>query len=393
MKTEIHIWDLPSKRAYIKLKDGFREKFFDNLRNEFDSWKNAGKFFKIKRGDTLLARNWRDGMCCCPLETVFRFCTKLEIPKELIETNIQEIRFKTKIKSKGGNSGKSLVNPKLPIQINEDFAEILGHICGDGCIVITSKKGISLKYTNSERTLIKSFQEKIRNVFGDIKPNIQIRKGKNYRVPNYQSWYPSIISLFILSVFDCKTDDKKNVPEFILNSPNRLKCRFLRALFDDEGTVNVNSKKVVLDLKPLEQLTNIRKLLVDIGISPSKVYAIGKISKMNRLEILGKNNFKLFKKNIGFKHPLKIKKLNLILERGWKFERFENFGAKQRIISFLKKKDYSTEEISNYLKRSAGTIRGHLLNLQKEGLIQKKKIIKRIGKGNIGYNKWRIKYE
>ncbi|MEK6933114.1 MAG: hypothetical protein AABW56_04975 [Nanoarchaeota archaeon] len=61
IKKEIHLWDLNTNFIYIKLRDGFREEFFNKVRKRFITWKEAGKYFGIKRGDTLLAINWKKG--------------------------------------------------------------------------------------------------------------------------------------------------------------------------------------------------------------------------------------------------------------------------------------------------------------------------------------------
>ena len=48
MKNKIHIWNLPIERVYIKLKDGFREEFFEKAHKKFGSWTKLGKFLNVK---------------------------------------------------------------------------------------------------------------------------------------------------------------------------------------------------------------------------------------------------------------------------------------------------------------------------------------------------------
>jgi len=322
MKTEIHIWDLPIKKIYIKLKDGFRERFFDGAYKKFGSWAKLGEFLQVKRGDTTLAKNWKLGQCCCPLKIILKMSKILNISKKDIERNIKEIKSKTKLIGRGGNSGKSILNPNLPVIINEDFVEILGHICGDGTITrVNPKKGISLKYINSEPILIKLFQEKIKKIFGDIDANIQIRSGKGYRRKNYVLQYPTILSLFVLSVFDYKTKEKMELPNFIFKMSEKSKCYFLRALFDDEGTVNIKEKRIVIGLKPKKPIEGIRNLLISLKFHPTKLYKSGNILKIS---LQKKRDIILFNKIIGFKHPLKKEKLIIIIEKGWKFDRRMN---------------------------------------------------------------------
>lgn len=319
MKTKIHIWDLPIEKIYVKLKDGFREKFFEEAHEKFGSWIKVGNFLNIRRGDTTLARNWKSGQCCSPLNIVIKISETLNIPRDYIEKNIQEIKCKTKLEGRGGSSGKPIVNPKLPIKINEDFVEILGHICGDGTIVRKNpKKGVLLKYINSEPILIKSFQEKIKNIFGQIKVNVQVRDGEKYSRKNYLLQYPTIISLFILSIFNYKTKEGMELPKFIFELSGKEQCSFLRALFDDEGTISTKEKRIVIGLKPKKSIEQIRDLLTNLKFYPTKIYESGNIFKIS---LQKKRDIILFKKIIGFKHPAKKERLDIIIKTGWKFDR------------------------------------------------------------------------
>src|SRR3989338_1162640 len=151
---EIHIWDLPADKIYIKFNGEFSQKFFNLVHKKFGNFNLAGEFLQIKRPDSLLARNWRKGTNCCPLDLMIKLANEIEMPLEELEKGIEEIRYKTNIGKRGGSSGKPIKNPKLPVIVNEDFAEMLGHICGDGTISKSNpKKGIPLHYINSEPTL------------------------------------------------------------------------------------------------------------------------------------------------------------------------------------------------------------------------------------------------
>mgnify|MGYP001579314068 CR=1 FL=1 len=89
MKKEIHIWDLPSEKVYIQLKDNYREAFFDKAYKKFNNWRLLGEHLKIKRGDTIIARNWKQGKCCYPLS----------ITLKLLTTFLEELSNTTKIVS------------------------------------------------------------------------------------------------------------------------------------------------------------------------------------------------------------------------------------------------------------------------------------------------------
>ena len=287
MNRYIHIWNLPIERVYVQFKEGFREDFFNKAYNKFNSWNDLGKFLDVKRADTTIARNWKNGTNCYPLTIIFKIGKLVDISKEEIEKNIIQIRCKTKLDKRGGSSGKPINNPKLPIKIDKNFVEMLGHICGDGSIPTKySKKGIKLLYVNSEPKLVESFQYLIKEIFGDIEPKIYIREGieygKKYNRPNYAIQYPTILSLFVLSVFDYKVGDDMNLPNFINKLSFEEKCVFLRALYDDEGYVSIKYRLVRIGLKPYNVVKDINNLLKDIGIETKGVKHMSKRDK-NRL--------------------------------------------------------------------------------------------------------------
>ena len=372
MKREIHIWDLPIEKIYVKLEDRFRGSLFKLAYEKYGSWNKLAKFFNIKRGDTLLARDWNMGLCCIPFSIILDIGQDVGLSKEEIEKNITEIKYKRKLNKRGGSSGKPIFNPKLPIKINEDFIEILGHICGDGNISRSNpKKGISFRYINSEKALIESFKDKVKKVFGNIEPNVQIRSGIGYRRENFCLQYPTIISLIVLSVFDCHSNDKKDLPNFIFELPEKAKCYFLRALFDDEGTVSVEEKRICIGLKPKKIVKKIRDLLTSLKFNPGRIFFSGNIHKIN---IDKRKDILLFRNLIGFKHPLKANKLNLIIKNGWKFNRYENGEVKDKILFFIKeKKKTNTEELIKLLRRHPSTIRMHLNNLENKNLINSRR--------------------
>ena len=390
MKREIHIWDLPTEKVYIQFKDKFRENFFNKAYNKFNNWRVLGEFLDVPRGDTTIARNWKNGMNCYPLDIIFKIGELINVKKEEIEKNIIQIRCKTKLDKRGGNSGKPINNPKLPIKIDENFIEILGHICGDGSIPTKySKKGIKLLYVNSEPKLIVSFQTLVKEVFGNIKPTIYIRKGieygNKYNRPNYSMQYPTILSLFILSVFDYKVKEDMNIPDFINKTSLKEKGSFLRALFDDEATLKMDKrgrKSITISLKPKKPLEDIHKLINNIGINTSKIYYYDYTN--SRFSISGKKNLLLFKKLIGFKHPEKNKKLDSIIKNGWKYEKY-NEKLKKNILNYLinKKKRISTYELSKHLNKTPTTTLKYLHRLEKNNLISNERIINRDKEKNI----------
>ncbi|MAG45342.1 MAG: hypothetical protein CMH63_01045 [Nanoarchaeota archaeon] len=101
MQKGVGISGLSSEKTYVQLKDGFRESLFDGAHNYFDNWRILGEFLGIKRGDTTIARNWKEGMNCYPLNIVLKIGNLINITKKEIEKNIIQIRYKTQIDGGG----------------------------------------------------------------------------------------------------------------------------------------------------------------------------------------------------------------------------------------------------------------------------------------------------
>jgi len=371
MKRRIHVWDLPKNKIYVQFNEDFRKNLFNLAIKEFGSFVKLGKFLNVKRADTTIATNWRNGTNCCPLDLMIKLANKISVPLKELEKNIKEVRYKSNIHKRGGNSGKPIINPKLPIVIDDNFAEILGHICGDGTISRSNiKKGIYLKYINSEPVLIEKFKRLIKETFGKIEPNIQIRGGGNYKRPNYYLQYPSIVSMSVLKVFDYKPKGGMNIPDFIFGMSKKSKARFLRALFDDESCV-IAGKGISIGLKPINPLKNIKLLIEELGIKTGNLYSY-KIPSgdMWRFSIGKMKSLKRFDKIIGFVHPSKSEKLKYTIYKKRRFERYDNSEPKNKIINLLKDKgELTADEISKELNRSKETIIQHLRNIHKDGLI------------------------
>jgi len=368
MKREIHVWDLPLNEVYIKLNEEYNDNLFQKIYSKFRNWNHLGKILKIKRPDTSLARDWKKRFCSFPLKIALKMCDLTNSSRKELEKNICEIRYKKKLNDKGGNSGKPIKNPRFPIKIDEDFVAIIGHICGDGSMPICrSRSNISFCYINSEIKLINNFKRLVRSVFGGCDPNVIIRDDPNYYTkPNYYLRYPTIFSVIVLTVFKGKQDPLE-FPNYLLNSKKK-KHSFLRAIYDDEGYVN--DRSIILRMKSREFVEGCKNILNDLGINTGILRKINN-RQMHYLSIAQHSSIKLFNKNINLIHPMKKERISLIACKKLKFKRYRNFTIRNKILDILKCKESNIKEISLVLNRNYSTIRGHILNLEKEKLLHR----------------------
>jgi intein/homing endonuclease len=218
---------------------------------------------------------------------------------------------------------------KLKINFKEILANIIGHIQGDGCISFRRNSKNSpklypwLRYCNSCKKLIKLFVQKLTILFPGTPVYVKERRDKRGIFFVYVTKTKAVEFLIKMGA------NKKEVPKWIKNSPISVKAAYLRALFDDDGTVyhgNVKSGKYTQVSKSIkwgsasEKLANgVYKLLVSLGMRPRKYIRryrsnYGKnfspyfvIELRNNLSIMKYYNL------IGFDHPIKKEKLkNLI---------------------------------------------------------------------------------
>jgi len=186
--------------------------------------------------------------------------------------------------------------------MNENMARTIAHIQADGCVRHRKDDGrFEIQYYNTSDSLIMEFREMIKAIF------------------KKEAWKPTKRKTATIT----GTGDKKivselmkfplknwKVPDEVLKASKKCKIAYLRAFFDDEGSVT-EPRKIKLYSENAFGIMQIRKMLLDFGIK-SNVY---KPSKRNVLELdIGrKDSIFNFAKCIGFNHPKKRKKLELIV--------------------------------------------------------------------------------
>jgi len=210
-------------------------------------------------------------------------CSKLakivelaRIPWRDVEKNLVSLRA-------GQNRGE--VNIQFPIFVDEKLGSIVGHILGDGSI---DSKYRQVFFTNSNMELAKEFAYAMNATF-EIDPRIwlQTRNGfkkqnnwinRTYLIPNETQhqiglFYPSICGDILHSIFGifAKGKKKKITPQ-IHKTPKSFKRGLLRAFFDDEGSVNVQSQQISICQDNPKIIEEIKKLLLDFDIKSNSLH-------------------------------------------------------------------------------------------------------------------------
>ncbi len=205
-----------------------------------------------------------------------------------------------KSRAKGG----LVLGTAFPVKLTPKLASVLAKLYCNGCI--EKKNSYTATYYNLCYKLISEFKENVSACFG-IVPFYE-RKTHLYwvRIPN-------IISRTLYEKFQLY---RHRVPIQVMKANSEIKGAYLRAVFDDEGSVNKIHGQIRLKMKHKTFLKDIQCLLRDLDIEYSgltkSVSGFG--HEAWQFSITCRYNFSKFYKSIGFSHPDKLEKLQNRLE-------------------------------------------------------------------------------
>ena len=297
----IHLFSMPDN-IYVKLDDDFRKRFFQSSIKLAGNKRRLSNVLNIKYTTFL---NWFSHSFC-PLKMLKLISVTFEnrdpiFSERMIEKHVIELRGKT--------MPFGIKNPRLPIELNEQLAIFLGHLYGDGGIKKRDKDPL---YCNIYAELIDEFLNSLM-VFGDV----DYRRSINEENGLINIRMPSVLGNILIHRFGFPAGKKSKIrnvriPDFIKNAKDeRIRIAFLRALYDDEGHVNLTSRTIKIEMANKELIEDINFLLKEIGFYPGKiVIQHHKHSKEWAFGIYNKFNFRLFEKKIGFTTLSKRKALH-----------------------------------------------------------------------------------
>jgi len=195
------------------------------------------------------------------------------------------------------NNGKQ-VRRILPESLNKNFALILGLLVAEGNI--TENK---LEFCNTDKNLIKTFQEKWKEVFPNSPLHKFKRKPSSFGKKEYfrLECHCMYVLRFLknLGINPVKSS-KKTIPELIFTSPKEIITNFLKAYFEGDGSIyySKKSKEISCCSKNPKLIKQLQKILLRLGIESFNRY--DKYKFIDRLLIRNKRNVTRFYKEIGF---------------------------------------------------------------------------------------------
>lgn len=394
----IHIWNFPPTRTFIYLKREFRKELFSLIKDKLRT-KDLIKLLKEKSLNYGITRKykeyhlhtWRSGYkrekgrikkICIPLWVLIEM-SKLLSNSNLINNKIMRRIERNILFYKGWGKSTPIVNPKLPILFTPEMVSVFFHLCGDGHV--GSGRDTS-HYRQTSQQALYNFLKKLQNVFGKFRVSI---------VEESKLFIPRIITDFYKHFFQINSFgwNKARIPKKIKNLPKEFLIAGLTAFIVDEGCVG---DFIEIYSKNRQLLNDILEITLKLGYKVStikKKYRYGKFDTY-RFIISSKSLISLFK---DIKHVEKRFQTCNILHKSaqleWivkvknrKWER-RSFGkTKELILKFLRSSKMTAPELALKTTIRISSIREHLLQLEKMGLI------KRVGKNGRAIL-WSFNYE
>lgn len=198
-------------------------------------------------------------------------------------------------------------NPKVGFEdLTKEKARIIGHLIGDGC-VYKCRTDYNMKYEVKDNDLLEQFEKDLIFVYG-LKPTKGFNpSGKTSKLIPYVRLRSKLVFGDLKRYCEFGSANWF-VPSQILFANQNIKIEFLRALFDDEGSVIPERDSAIIRLYSinLAGLKQIQKMIEEFNI-PSKIVA-GYGSKRNVYGLIIRN-IKLFCSKIGFNSIRKQSKL------------------------------------------------------------------------------------
>jgi intein/homing endonuclease len=367
-KITIGIFELSKLGFYAELKEKFRESIKEKIYKKFGSLKNFSTQTKIIRNCYL--SSVLKASAYTRLDIWLKICATVKVSPEKLKENTLKFRKK--------KSEHFLSPEQLPILSSPKLASLVGHGIGDGHI---SGEGC-FEYTNGNLNLHKNVLDIISKLFGFYKYSEYEHKVKKRRF--------NVIVGEILHFAGVPKGNKIiqsfPTPRWILNGSKEIKKSFIRALFDDEGTVKVSSHEILIKFSKNEKyidslqkfMEQIKQLLEDLGIEVTSIRKenIGKNGRTIQLVlgIHGYKNFIKFSEEIKFHHKQKQRKTERMIKNYTSFQNRK--GVTQKMLYQTLSKPLTIHELMSMLNMTYMTVYKSIKKLEDKGLIKR-----------IGYNR------
>jgi intein/homing endonuclease len=301
----IGLEDLPDNFG-VKLEDGFREKFLD--RAIFIA-KGVKKLSELLNCDRTAIWQWKTGKILTKVSLLKKLSGITRYPLEEIESKIEYIRRKR-------TGDKDFIKIKFPILASPELASVIGHSIGDGNV---SERQFS--FFNQSIELVDEVIKNTNIAFDtDVVPEIFEKSG------GQEIEFPTNIALLVNlagSPIGEKVKRDFRIPNWIKCGNKEIKSAFIRALIDDEGSINKSN--IVFGMAKKEELLEshrifieeLKEILLNLGVESNPIQKPLRINSgsVQLFFSIGKKELPKFIKNVGFTNSEKNYKVSQVLKK------------------------------------------------------------------------------
>ena len=199
----------------------------------------------------------------------------------------------------------------VPDVIDENLATIMGSIVSEGWI--DSKR---FGFTNLPGDLLDAFTYALDKTFGEFTYHKFDREPIGWSRNTYVSvemCNAKICEMFSNLGFDLGIKSKdKSIPWVILQSPKSVVSSFLSALYEGDGSAEINTNVVSYNTKSKILCDQLQVVLLGFGITSKLSYS--KSRDIYKVLITGKNDINNFRSEINFVSARKQSLLNIIID-------------------------------------------------------------------------------
>ena len=341
----VHLWDLPHKQIYIKLRKEYYEKLIRLIHKLFNnSHKEIGKAIDEKSYMISCLEHGKTAKPLFLLIKLYKMLNEKGYREFTLENLEKQIDY---IKAKG--TATILYNPKLPFNFNSPAGgRIISAVLHDGSLT-----GNRFTYANNSEILKEKVYAAIKEVFGDIKADIN---SKRLRPPKIV--YYALVNGLKMPAGE-KTIENPSYPDFIFNSPSTW-GRIIDQAISDDGWIQKKQISIVITVdvtegrKEPQILLGDKKIFEKLGINVNKLrlWKKYKVNKNNKvflreqwhLSISGKENLEKISK-IGISHLDKQIKLERNL-KSYKQDQYCYGENINKVLEACKKLKEQGEEIT-----------------------------------------------
>jgi hypothetical protein len=374
---QFHIWNFHPTKTFIRLEDNFRKTLFDRVQVAIGFGKSADllnqKSAKYKIGRKYSKSHfyaWRDGFKLdrekrksvhVPLWVLMELSKSLA-KSDQTDNEIMKRVEKNVISYSGRGKARSVLRPKLPVNLTPELVSIIFHICGDGHIGGTGPA----HYAQINEVGLRNFYAKLNNCFGDA--------GK-LKVEWLRCFIPEVIVDFYRHCFGLNKSRWHNarIPESVKRLPEPYLVAGLVAFIIDEGHIGGDIIEIYSGNRNLlNDIKEISRKLKYRCWGPKRKFRYGKPDSW-RLYISVKDAMKLHKDIIGVskQYPTctlahKTAVLEAIVARKErKITKTKDGISQKEILALLSTGPKTVSQLAAELKIGHSSMREHLYKLEK----------------------------